>query len=63
MLSDIYLRLREKLTSLGEEGQGMLEYSLVLVLVAVVLIVLVTTIGHHVSNTYSTISNSLNRPN
>jgi pilus assembly protein Flp/PilA len=63
MLSDIYLRLREKLKSVNEEGQGMLEYALILVLIAVVVIVVLTTVGHRVSNTFSTISNTFNRTN
>jgi pilus assembly protein Flp/PilA len=63
MLSDIYLRLREKLASFGEEGQGMLEYALILVLIAVVVIVILSTVGKRASNTFSTISNGLKRPN
>jgi|HubBroStandDraft_4_1064222.scaffolds.fasta_scaffold1098692_1 pilus assembly protein Flp/PilA len=63
MLSDIYLRLREKLRPVDEEGQGMLEYALILVLIAVVVIVILTSVGKHVSNTFSTIANTLNHTN
>jgi pilus assembly protein Flp/PilA len=63
MLSNSYLRIRERLLRSPEEGQGMLEYALILVLIAVVVIVILTTVGKRVSNTFSTISNSLNRSN
>jgi pilus assembly protein Flp/PilA len=63
MLSDIYLRVREKFRAIDEEGQGMLEYALILVLIAVVVIVILTSVGKHVSNTFSTISNTLNHTN
>ena len=61
MLSDIYLRVREKLTVHRQEGQGMVEYALILVLIAVVVIIVLTTTGKRVSNTFSSISNGLNR--
>ena len=39
MLSDLYLRVRESLVPVKEEeGQGMVEYALILVLIAVVVI-------------------------
>ncbi len=61
MLSDLYLRLREKLvTALDrEEGQGMVEYALILVLIAVVVIVVLTTVGRRVNNIFSNISSGL----
>jgi pilus assembly protein Flp/PilA len=62
VLSDLYLRVRESVVRAKdeEEGQGMVEYALILVLIAVVVIVILTVVGHNVSNTFSTISNSLN---
>lgn len=42
-----------------ERGQGMIEYAFILVLVAMVLIVMVTLIGHQTSNMYSNISSGL----
>ena len=38
-----------------EEGQGLVEYALILVLIAVVVIVLLTTLGGQVQSTFSTI--------
>ena len=63
MLSDIYLRIRGGLRDFGEDGQGMLEYALILVLIAVVVLVILTTVGKRVSNTFSSISNGLNHTN
>jgi pilus assembly protein Flp/PilA len=62
VLSDLYLRVRESVVRAKdeEEGQGMVEYALILVLIAVVVIVILTVVGKNVSNTFSTISNSLN---
>jgi pilus assembly protein Flp/PilA len=38
-----------------EEGQGLVEYALILVLIAVVVIVLLTTLGTQVQTTFSKI--------
>ena len=38
-----------------EEGQGLVEYALILVLIAVVVIVLLTAVGGRVASTFSTI--------
>ena len=61
MRSGLYLRLRELLPKLGrdEEGQGMVEYALILVLIAIVVIVIVTVVGKQVNNVFSNISNGL----
>lgn len=42
-----------------ENGQGMVEYALILVLIAVVVIVILTTVGHRVNNVFSNISHGL----
>jgi pilus assembly protein Flp/PilA len=42
-----------------EEGQGMVEYALILMLIAIVVIVIVTTLGHTVNNVFSNISKGL----
>ncbi len=45
--------------SLKEKGQGMVEYALILVLVAVVVIAAVTIMGPLVGNVFSTVNGSL----
>ncbi|TMC49169.1 MAG: Flp family type IVb pilin [Chloroflexi bacterium] len=44
-----------------EEGQGMVEYALILVLIAVVVIVILQIVGKQVNNVFSNISNGLNQ--
>ena len=43
----------------GERGQGLIEYAIILVLVAVVVIAIVRLIGPKVGNTFSMINSSL----
>jgi pilus assembly protein Flp/PilA len=45
--------------ALAEKGQGMVEYALILVLVAVVVIAAVTIMGPLVGKVFSTINKSL----
>jgi pilus assembly protein Flp/PilA len=63
MLTDVYLRFRETINRAldhdKEDGQGMVEYALILVLIAVVVIVVLTTVGKKVSNVFSNISSGL----
>ncbi len=47
------------LFSLKERGQGMVEYALILVLVAIVVIAALTILGPLVGNIFSTINASL----
>jgi len=42
-----------------EEGQGLVEYALILVLVAVVVIAILTLLGPAVGNVFSTIMNAI----
>lgn len=42
-----------------EEGQGLVEYALILVLIAIVVIVILTILGSQVSTIFSTISNAM----
>jgi pilus assembly protein Flp/PilA len=44
----------------AEEGQGLVEYALILVLIAIVVIAVLGTLGGKVSTTFSTINNRLN---
>ncbi len=43
-----------------ERGQGLVEYALILVLVAIVVIAALMFLGPIIGNTFSTINNSLN---
>jgi pilus assembly protein Flp/PilA len=52
-------RLHEVLDGSDETGQGMVEYALILVLLAIVVIVILTTVGHQVNNVFSNISHGL----
>lgn len=42
-----------------ERGQGLVEYGLILVLIAIFVIVVVGVVGHQTSNVYSNLSNGL----
>lgn len=44
-----------------EEGQGLVEYALILVLVAIVVIVILTVLGPVIGNVFSTIAGALSR--
>ena len=44
-----------------EEGQGMVEYALIIVLIAVVAAVMLLVIGHTANSFYSNVSNTLSR--
>jgi pilus assembly protein Flp/PilA len=49
------------LFSRKEKGQGMVEYALIIVLVAVVLIIVLALVGSQISNVFSKIVSGLNR--
>ena len=43
------------------EGQGLVEYALIIVLVSIVVIILLSLLGGTIGNTFSRIANSLNK--
>ena len=43
----------------GEEGQGMVEYGLIIALVAIVVIVVLTTMGTRLRTTFENVTNQL----
>lgn len=43
----------------GAPGQGMVEYALILMLIAIVIVVILGLLGGHVTNLYSNIANGL----
>jgi pilus assembly protein Flp/PilA len=51
--------LSRRLRRRGEQGQGMVEYALILVLIAIVVIVIIQVVGQQVNNVFSNISNGL----
>ena len=46
-------------SEISEEGQGMVEYALILVLISIVVIVILTTLGKTVNNVFSNVSHGL----
>ncbi|MEZ4627539.1 MAG: Flp family type IVb pilin [Firmicutes bacterium HGW-Firmicutes-9] len=44
---------------MNEEGQGMVEYGLIIALVAVVVIAAIALLGNGVKNTFTNVTNSL----
>jgi pilus assembly protein Flp/PilA len=60
LLTDLFLKIRELAHHRDdEEGQGMVEYALILVLIAVVVIVVLTLLGNQVRNVFRNISGGL----
>jgi pilus assembly protein Flp/PilA len=62
-LGALYLRMTEWIASIatGDDGQGMVEYALILVLIAIVVIVVLQLVGKQVNKVFSNISNGLAR--
>lgn len=60
-MTRLFLALRERLVRAAEDdsGQGLVEYALILVLIAVVVIVILAVVGNQVKNTFSNVSNAL----
>ena len=54
---ELYCRLMN--WARGEEGQGLVEYALIIVLVAVFLILALQLLGTNISNVFSTIDSAL----
>jgi pilus assembly protein Flp/PilA len=44
-----------------EEGQGLVEYALILVLIAIVVIAVLTTLGGKVSTVFNNVNDGLNQ--
>jgi len=59
------LEVGERIRELGEklrdreDGQGMVEYALILVLISIVVIVILSTLGKTVNNVFSNVSHGL----
>ena len=48
--------------NMNEQGQGLVEYALILVLIAVVVIIAVTVLGEQVSEMYDLVLEMINSP-
>ena len=53
MISRMYMKLMD------EEGQGLVEYALIILLVAIAVVGLLTALGTDIGSTFSTISSAL----
>ncbi len=51
--------MRNKIEQLKKKGQGLVEYALILVLIAIVVILILTFLGAQVNNTFSRVSSGL----
>ena len=51
--------MRNKFEQLKKKGQGLVEYALILVLIAIVVILILTFLGQRVNDTFSRIGSSL----
>jgi pilus assembly protein Flp/PilA len=64
-MADRFVEVSERIRGLieeiraREEGQGMVEYALILMLIAIVVVVILSTLGHTVNNVFSNISKGL----
>jgi len=58
-LLELARRPLDSAASRRQGGQGMVEYALILVLIAIVVILILTTVGKQVKNLYSNVSSSL----
>lgn len=60
-MTEQYIKFTSRLASMlkNEEGQTLVEYALLLVLIAIVVIAAVTIVGHKANNAFSTIGASL----
>jgi pilus assembly protein Flp/PilA len=51
--------MRNKIEQMKKKGQGLVEYALILVLIAIVVILILTFLGSKVNSTFSTIGSGL----
>jgi Flp pilus assembly pilin Flp len=53
------MTVRTSLRRDSERGQGLVEYGLILILIAIFVIVVVGVVGHQTNNVFSNVSNGL----
>jgi pilus assembly protein Flp/PilA len=63
-MNQLYYRLLEGLRRLREreEGQTLVEYALILALIAIVVIAIVSALGHTASSVFSNINSNISNP-
>jgi len=54
--------MRRRLEQIRKKGQGLVEYALILVLIAIVVILILTFLGNQVTSTFSRIGSGLKVP-
>jgi pilus assembly protein Flp/PilA len=54
-----FQKMRAKIEQLKKKGQGLVEYALILVLIAIVVILILTWLGSQVNTTFSKIGSGL----
>jgi pilus assembly protein Flp/PilA len=60
-LNSLYVQLMTSINSLkSEKGQGLVEYALILVLIAIVVIATLTVLGNKTNNVFSNIGSAIN---
>jgi len=61
-LNSLYVQLITSINSLkSEKGQGLVEYALILVLIAIVVIAIMTTLGQKTNNVFSAVASAINK--
>lgn len=61
-LNSLYVRLITSFSMLkNEKGQGLVEYALILVLIAIVVIAALTILGQKTNNVFSTVGSAINQ--
>lgn len=59
-LNSLYVQLITSITSLkNEKGQGLVEYALILVLIAIVVIIAMQVLGRSTSNTFTEVGSTI----
>ncbi len=61
-MADLSTRFMLWLQSTRQQGQGLVEYALILVLISIVAITIMTTVGQNINNIFTTASNALVTP-
>lgn len=60
LITKLYIHLLNSVSSLkNEKGQGLVEYALILVLIAIVVIAIMTAMGEKTCQAFSTVNSAL----